>query len=89
MRESPLQMYASSFVETEFVLNLHNSQYLFILPFKIINLMTKPLSQEFIQKIRNEVLSGKNKLMVARELGIGKIFICILVLIIVYFYSTI
>ena len=34
--------------------------------------MTKPLSQEIIQKIRNEVLAGKNKFRLAMELGISK-----------------
>jgi predicted transcriptional regulator len=47
-------------------------QYLFILPIKIIKIMTKPLSQGIIQKIRNEVFTGKTKYKVAKELGIGK-----------------
>ena len=34
--------------------------------------MTKHLSQEFIQKIRNKVLAGKPKYKVAEEQGIGK-----------------
>lgn len=34
--------------------------------------MTKHLSQKIIQKIRKEVLAGKNKYRVARELGISK-----------------
>ncbi len=34
--------------------------------------MTKPLSQEIIQRIREEVLSGKNKYTVSKELGVSK-----------------
>jgi len=34
--------------------------------------MTKPLSRDIIQKIREEVLSGKNKFTVSKELGISK-----------------
>jgi len=51
---------------------LPDFQYLFIQPIKIINLMTKPLPQETIQKVREEVLAGKTKYRVAEELGIGK-----------------
>jgi hypothetical protein len=36
--------------------------------------MTKPLSQEIIQRIRDEVLSGKNKFTVSKEFGL-KIYI--------------
>lgn len=35
-------------------------------------MMTKPLSKEMIQRIRNEVLSGKNKFTVSKELGVSK-----------------
>jgi DNA-binding CsgD family transcriptional regulator len=35
-------------------------------------MMTKPLSKEIIQRIRDEVLSGKNKFTVSKELGISK-----------------
>ena len=35
-------------------------------------MMTKHLSQEIIQKIRNEVLAGKTKYKVEEELGISK-----------------